>query len=382
MNRILKKIFSVMFLGMSVGLAPFSAHGSWAIKNIDEEKKPFKESRFINEPVSIAQNFEQAFWRVSNNAFETQKRYEYYLSLEKSELLDENCFWVHSNVTAIKKSEMNNLVNRHKRLVFESGSIGVNTLSDVFHDLDIRGDENTWIKQVFPLVLDDGSYIKDGFKLVVINQLDGRELIFYFKFGNNMTLRGMKKYDLKLEIENYNTAVKLVSCLKPLNLYNVNFKKIEIGDIKQLIFSKRAKNIKPGCFSHAYNLETVDILKDIFSVSEGAFFGCISLKKVNFHGTVYSIDKSAFKNCYFLEDIYFPEGLRFVGDKAFYKCCRLKRIGIPLSTEIIHLSAFDETNENLKIIYGGIEYSKKDFLKVFFARGGLIVDKKLKKLGY
>ena len=299
--------------------------------------------------------------------------------VNKPKALDDT-FWVGSELGdgPFKMKDLDSFGVNFKRIVFESGSCGIKSFRSILQDLKINGEENNWKKEIYPLILESRqALIQDGFKLVITNNNDGRQIIFYFKFESIVTNRGKADYDFKADIRRYNRYIGIVSSLKPENPLKIELKMKSLNDIRFAIVPLGAKSIKKKSFFGLEHLEIVDIPNSIFSVGEDSFNGCIYLKKVNFNGRVLSIDKSAFEGCCNLREIELPDGLQYIGNFAFQSCEHLERITIPLTTEIIYFNAFRNTPDNLKILYGSRMYSKEGFMKDFISNGGLIINEDL-----
>lgn len=382
MNNILKKTFSVAFSVIFMNFASFPAYCSGSVKKIIQGKKPYKAEQFANIGYGfLTPKFVQHL-EIPNYSLISQNMYEVFLReqiVNKPKALDDT-FWVGSELGdgPFKMKDLDSFGVNFKRIVFESGSCGINSFRNILQDLKINGEENNWKKEIYPLILESRqALIQDGFKLVITNNNDGRQIIFYFKFESIVTNRGKADYDFKADIRRYNRYIGIVSSLKPENPLKIELKMKSLNDIRFAIVPLGAKSIKKKSFFGLEHLEIVDIPNSIFSVGEDSFNGCIYLKKVNFNGRVLSIDKSAFEGCCNLREIELPDGLQYIGNFAFQSCEHLERITIPLTTEIIYFNAFRNTPNNLKILYGSRMYSKEGFMKDFISNGGLIINEDL-----
>lgn len=375
MNSIFKKFFSVAFSMFFMIFASFPAYCSGGPKKIDEEKKP-RRVRLLQHRTFSAHYPEKP--RVQCPGGESyslimQKAYENYLASEKEKYKNMGGYWFCSDSTLFKSSDLNFLFNTVKRICFESGSVAFRTFKRILNILNINGIEGDWKKEIYPLICKNGMVIEDSFKLILTNRMTGKQLVFYFKFGDVSTTRATYDFDFNTSIDTYNKFIDLISSLNPESPLKMRLKRKMWYEVKDVVVQKKALNLKSDSFTRLSNLKVVDILDDLVSIYGGAFDRCTDLKKINFHGKVQSIERLAFRNCFKLEEIDLPEGLRFIGKAAFEGCGRLKKITIPLSTEIIYSSAFDSTPEDLKIMYGGRKYSKKDFVRAFLFTGGLML---------
>lgn len=344
MKTILKKIFSVAFSVFFVNLVSFPVHCSGGIKKTDEEKKPYKEES----PV-ISQDMYRIFWTLEKRKF-----------ISRSDTI-----LIGLGVRGFRNSYMNYFGTNFKRIVFESGSISFKCFENILLKLNINEKENVWKKEIYPLVAKDGKVnitVKDAFKLVITNNTNGNQLVFYFKFGDTAPTSGRTDYNFSLDVERYNNYVNTIWNLNPENPLKMGYLWKDMCSIEDATVPKGTKRIAKNSFLDLMCLKTVNILDDIFSVGENSFRKCVNLTKVNFHGKVLAIDSRAFKDCYSLKEIVFPDGLKFIGDHAFENCRNLEKITIPVSTEIIYKDAFSGTPDNLKIVYEGVEYDKNTFL--------------------
>ena len=377
MNNSVKKFFSSAFLVM-FGVSALSpvccCSGS---KKASEVKKPFKnvvDSKVVQEALT----YELMPHNYENSAMTMRKLYEDFLSYDK--MFACGTFWVKLGYK-LSSSRIEALSRDFNRIVFESGSIGTRMLNNFWNNLLIEPNKEEWKIVIYPILSEYGIPIDNSFELVIFNPSNGCERVFYFLFGNTCTLGNLKDYDYMGEIRRYNKFIDIAMKFNPENPFGLQLKKVNFFDIKYAEVPQRAENIKNGSFFYFKNLEIVDVLGFIDSIGENSFGKCTNLKKINFHNTVISVEKAAFKECYKLKELYFPAGLKFIGHQAFDDCCSLEKITIPLSTEILYESAFNNTPDNLKIIYGEGEYSKNDFFDAFFANGGLVINDKLSKIG-
>lgn len=367
MNNALKKIFSVVFSGLCLSFLSFPAYCSGKPKKIDEEKKPYR-SWDVNDENSSIPSCAMKLSEIERNKYLiNQRKYEDFMAQERETYKGKENYWVGANKFRLfHKSYMKELGDIFKRFIFESSSIGCWSLKKINDILKESTEKNNWVRQVFPLDF-------DAFKLVITNTKNGKEFIFYFKFGNILKARATKKYDFTEELNEYNKIISYISELDVVNGYIMDSLKIRKHLVESVAVPTGVHDIKCDSFSDFQGMKLVDVLGDIGSVGQDTFRGCLNLKKINFHGKIQSIDLRAFKDCYSLEEIYITDGLKFIGDHAFENCFKLKKITIPISTEVIYGNAFLHTPDDLKIVYGGVEYDKDTFLNsAFFAGGGYI----------
>ncbi|MBP8593681.1 MAG: leucine-rich repeat domain-containing protein [Ruminococcus sp.] len=88
------------------------------------------------------------------------------------------------------------------------------------------------------------------------------------------------------------------------------------------------------------NITSVEIEKDITSISEKAFFDYTNLTSITIPDSVKSIGESAFVYCTSLTSITIPDSVTSIGDYAFKYCSSLTSITIPNSVTSIGKSVF------------------------------------------
>ena len=87
-------------------------------------------------------------------------------------------------------------------------------------------------------------------------------------------------------------------------------------------------------------LQSVEIGKNVTSISSYAFNNCNSLVSVVIPDSVTSIDSSAFSNCYSLASVVIPQGVTSIGSSAFSNCYSLASVVIPQGVTSIDSNAF------------------------------------------
>lgn len=366
MNNTLKKVFSVVFSGLCLSFLPFPAYCSGKPKKIDEEKKPYK-AVYTDYEYSQTPSGEMELSKTEINKFMiNQRKFEDFMAREKEVYSDKENLWIEPGNTRFTTLRMPEWGTKFKRFIFESSTKGREVLKKLSHLLKEPIESDIWIKQVFPLDC-------EAFKLVITNRENGNELIFYFKFGSVITPTSAKKYDFTEELNKYNDIINCVSNLGVINDYILDRLKIRKHLVESAAVPGKFEEIKYDSFSDFCGMKLVDVLGCISTMDTGAFYGCINLKKINFHEKVESVGPRAFKNCYELEEIHFPEGLLEIGEYAFENCFKLKKITIPSSIETIESNAFLHTPDDLKIVYGNVEYDKNTFLNYAFLDIGVYV---------
>lgn len=108
-------------------------------------------------------------------------------------------------------------------------------------------------------------------------------------------------------------------------------------------------------FSGCSNLVSVNLSKNLQSISPYAFSGCSSLSNIEIPAKVKSIGSFAFSGCSSLLNITIPNGPTNIGEKMFYNCTSLNCVSIPESVVSIGYMAFAEcSNLNSITIPGSI----------------------------
>ncbi len=97
--------------------------------------------------------------------------------------------------------------------------------------------------------------------------------------------------------------------------------------------------INGKAFSHAENIETLTIGKNVASVGEEAFASCTSLKKVKLGSGLTAIERSLFSGCETLKEVEIANGPAYIGDWAFADC-PFTSIKLPDSVRTINDNAF------------------------------------------
>lgn len=91
--------------------------------------------------------------------------------------------------------------------------------------------------------------------------------------------------------------------------------------------------IGKNAFYNCYELEIIDIPKEIVVIQEFAFSGCKKLKEINVPDNVKAIGSSAFKDCETLESIQILETVSEIGENLFENCNNLESINYAGSLE-------------------------------------------------
>ena len=220
--------------------------------------------------------------------------------------------------------------------------------------------------------LNDTSSYPEGFKLVLTNTENGKQVIFFFEFGNVSLARSRAEYSLKKDCKYYNSFADLVNKLNPKGLDEMRSLKVDISEIERVVILFEIENIKENSFRRCKNLNFVEVINNIFEVETDAFDFCENLKRVIFRGSVYGLGKHALFRCKSLKEVRFCDNLFYIGECCFGGCDKLKKINIPESVEVIYRNAFVDTPSDLKISYLGKEYDQDGFFKAFIARGGFV----------
>ena len=322
------------------------------------------------------------------NAILTSKKYRYLMEgykfnpipsskIKESLMIFKNIntfkFYSSQRATGVMISDQN--FKNIKKIIFEPSSVGFGTFKSILKSNGINAKEKVWKKEIFPLGdgnLNDTGSCPEGFKLVLTNKRNGKQMIFLFEYGSISLVSSQLKYDFSREREYYNNFVSFVSGLNPENPSRMRLEKVNISSTKKAVISLKAENIDKFSFKGCDNLKFVEVVNDIFSVEVNAFGFCGDLEKIIFRGRVCGLEKHVFINCTVLKEIEFHNNVFYIGEGCFKGCRKLKKINIPESLEVIYWNAFEGTPPDLKISYFGKEYDKDGFFKAFVAHGGFI----------
>ena len=120
------------------------------------------------------------------------------------------------------------------------------------------------------------------------------------------------------------------------------------------------KEIPQGTFGFDVSLTQITFPDSVENIGYCSFLGCKSLKTVNLSKNIKSITASAFEDCYDLSEITFPEGLESIGYLAFYNCA-LTEVVIPDSVHDKQIPVTDtegnpvndkDGNPQMQTVYG------------------------------
>ena len=201
LNNILKKIFSCACIALLAGSVSSPAYCGKVDGKISEEKKPFKAEHLKKSNSSV----KAKPLKIENSAVTEQKMYEKFFSEE----IYNSAYGSDRHVfcAGMRTFKMNDLLDYiakdFKKVIFESGSISVDSFTKILLNLGIDDEDYSWKKEIYPLTMGD-TVVKNGFVLIVTHKSKGSQLVFYFKFGNNTTFRGLSKYSFIANARMYN----------------------------------------------------------------------------------------------------------------------------------------------------------------------------------
>jgi len=124
--------------------------------------------------------------------------------------------------------------------------------------------------------------------------------------------------------------------------------------LKSIKFSSNLHELKNDTFNNTgvTNLTIPNSVKQIGG--ERVFANCANLKTLVVEGSPY-IGLDAFRYCQALETVVLEPGVATIGEAAFQCCINLKTVTIPNSVHNIYKNAFDQTGDDLTIIYDGTQ---------------------------
>lgn len=215
----------------------------------------------------------------------------------------------------------------------------------------------------------------------VVGTLQGIENIYGGVFKNCENFTSIKLYDDDGNITKYNEGtLHLPVTLKRTATSSIGLSVNETfagTKIKEVIFPLGIINIGSYLFSDVTTLENVKFQdtsasSSLISINEGAFMGCTGLKTFTVPDSVSKIEMKAFQNCSGLTEIHLPEpattkggftsvnqnlfdgctslktinlryGITQIAKEAFKNCSSLRTLYIPVTTNNIHITAFEGT---------------------------------------
>ncbi|MBR2341048.1 MAG: leucine-rich repeat domain-containing protein [Clostridia bacterium] len=143
--------------------------------------------------------------------------------------------------------------------------------------------------------------------------------------------------------------------------------------LKSVVIPESVTALGTGCFTSAYNLESVTIngsiktlqgfsncrkltsitiAGDVEQIASSAFFGCESLKEMTIPETVKSIGANSFSDCIALTSIVIPDSVTNVGSSAFMDCSAMTSITAPF----VGAREGDRKNNFLGYFFGAPRY--------------------------
>ena len=151
-------------------------------------------------------------------------------------------------------------------------------------------------------------------------------------------------------------------------------------NVEKIEISKNVKSIADGAFSNCISLKSIEVSNDnaSFSVKDNVLFDknmtqiiCYPAKKsgssYEMPDSVESINKNAFSKCCFLESVDLSENLKKLSAFSFVSCEKLNDIFIYDKIEIIEQNAIDNCSTQLRIYFNG---SRTEWDKIVFEGNG------------
>ena len=124
--------------------------------------------------------------------------------------------------------------------------------------------------------------------------------------------------------------------------------------LKSIKFSSNLHELKSDTFNNT-GVTNLTIPGNIMQIGgERVFANCANLKTLVVEGSPY-IGLDAFRYCQALETVVLEPGVATIGEAAFQCCINLKTVTIPKSVHNIYKNAFDQTGDDLTIIYDGTQ---------------------------
>ena len=124
--------------------------------------------------------------------------------------------------------------------------------------------------------------------------------------------------------------------------------------LKSITFSSNLRELKNDVFNNT-GASRLTIPGSVMQMGgERVFANCANLKTLVIEGTPY-IGVDAFYYCQALETVVLEPGVATIDKGAFQCCSSLKTVTIPNSVHMIGEKAFDNTGDDLTIIYDGTQ---------------------------
>ena len=105
------------------------------------------------------------------------------------------------------------------------------------------------------------------------------------------------------------------------------------------VIAENVTTVGAGAFSCCWNLEYVDLGKNVTSYGEGCFEGC-AIKSFEITNSITEIPERMFYGCEALESISVPDGVGQIGISAFENCHNLKTVKMTNSVTALASHAF------------------------------------------
>ena len=374
LNKNFKKYMSLVTAAFCVVSSPFTAFCSKDSKEINDQKKPFKNCNFSqiqfgDKTTTFAPPFNKYYKNNFLAAEEIMKDSPFVLRIGK----DFKSF--------IPPEVLKLFMKHYSVVVIESGVVGADWFARMISTFYLNHDKTIWKKEILPLndfCEDKEDVFERGYRLVITNTKNNKKIIFNFELGKTISKSSVKVYGINCEINKYNSILDCVLSINPTSPNGLLPKKLSKYEIKNFYVIDGIKNINRSCFSCSSSLVTINFLGEIETLGELAFNKCMMLKNVNFSKCVKHVGDKAFDTCHSLERIEFPEGLISLGSHVFKDCFNLKYIVLPDSLEMVCIDTFSFVPKDVKIIYKGQEICKKNFLRFFIDNGGKIKRSKVK----
>ena len=132
--------------------------------------------------------------------------------------------------------------------------------------------------------------------------------------------------------------------------------------LSEFIMPDSVTNIGQNAFYGCDRLYSLRLSKNLEKIPYGAFADCTSLQSVHIPGSVTNIEGDAFSYCSSLTTVVMYPGVICIEQRAFTDCDALQDIHFPESIGAIENGAFYDSNNILRISYGGTEEMWREFI--------------------
>ncbi|MBR2786534.1 MAG: leucine-rich repeat domain-containing protein [Clostridia bacterium] len=224
------------------------------------------------------------------------------------------CIYLSKNINVIQDKSLNVTVNG------ENAALHQHRLKEIVFPQNAHSlFSNSTLKSEVPLV--DKAILPDNVH-VISNAVETKFVFRTEEAANNFKINNFKTYSRNCTvkdpiIEGNPVGRRRIEMLDVAQKKRNSLTKITI---------EGTDIIGEYAFAECENLEEVIVGEEVKSIARGAFAFCPKLKRVILPEKLKSIGNDAFRECTSLEEITINSDLDRIGDRAFYDCSTLKTI--------------------------------------------------------